>query len=519
MDKNRLVQCQLLICDAYYLKNLTYFSASSQFSSVNNIGSHDNTNNSEKTKLLVNNLNNTCLRKIFNFAELTRIALPHKLEYISLSGTLTTGPDSLKELIFYGKNSLKYLNYGSNGLHVIEGPVILAHDPPSPMTIDLSDNGCHNVGPDFFKYMTNATGVLYLSHNRLGEQFMNEPNCSIFQQLTLLTELHLAFNEIKTIPQLIFINQLELNVLNLSHNSLQFLDFHLDHMVKLTYLDLSANLIVQLDTHYTDLWNSVPNNLSIDLKGNPLICSCESMRFLRWMIVTEVSVTDWQNYTCTYKRHFQQLTQIEQILRDLTIECYSKQWVLIASLTVGFVALLISIIIVVYRHKFEVKVFCLKLTYQWKQYQSLLDERCYDYDAFVAFHENDLHFVVNDLVNNLEEKSGFKLCIHHRDFIVGGCIEESILAAIDRSRKTIVILSESFLKSGWCDFEYKMARVKGFDEGVDIIIPIIKGELMSNVENMSRSIRVLLKKNTYIQWPEHQNQVDDFWIKVKTALR
>ena len=113
---------------------------------------------------------------------------------------------------------------------------------------------------------------------------------------------------------------------------------------------------------------------------------------------------------------------------------------MIASLTVGFVALLIAIIIVVYRHKFEAKVFCLKLTYQWKQYQSLIDERCYEYDAFAAFHENDLHFVLNDLVKN----SGFELCIHHRDFIIGSCIEENILAAIERSRKIIVILTVFF---------------------------------------------------------------------------
>ena len=80
---------------------------------------------------------------------------------------------------------------------MIEGPVVLAHNPPSPITIDLSDNGCYHLVHKFFKYITNATGVLYLNHNRRSEQFMNEPNCSTFQQLTLLTELHLAFIEIK----------------------------------------------------------------------------------------------------------------------------------------------------------------------------------------------------------------------------------------------------------------------------------------------------------------------------------
>ena len=524
VEYNRLVQTQLLICDIYFLKNLKYISAASQskrLPDATDVGLYEELPNSHVNDYRNKDLNDTCNDVLFHFGDETHIAISPYLEYANLSASLTIDLKHLNKTFIHGKNyALKYINYASNGLQVLEGPFILVHPPPSPMAVDFSDNGCYYIGPEFSKYnLGNTIGILYFNYNRIGEQFANYNSCSIFNDMPHLMELHLAFNMIKSVPPFLFINQLELKVLNLSHNSLQFLDFHLDHLVKLTHLDLSSNLITQLDAHYTHLWLSVPSSgsFTIDLKDNPLVCSCESLFFLQWLMITKVNVSHWGNYRCTYNRHFEYLIHIEQISTDLAIECSSKQWILISSLTFSFVVLMVLIAMVFYRHKFEIKIFCLKLTYQWKQYHEIHDTQYYEYDAFVAFHESDLTFVTTEIVPNLEKDDEFKLCIHHRNFIVGGSIEESILAAIEKSRKTVVILSENFLKSGWCDFEYKMARVRGFDEGVDIIIPIIKGEL-SNVENMSRSIRALLRKNTYIQWPEHQNQVDEFWQKLKTAL-
>ena len=70
-----------------------------------------------------------------------------------------------------------------------------------------------------------------------------------------------------------------------------------------------------------------------------------------------------------------------------------------------------------------------------------------------------------------------RLCVHHRDFMVGEFTEESIINAIERSRRTIVLLSRRFVQSEWCEFEYRMARVRSFEQGRNIIIPVIMTEL------------------------------------------
>ena len=43
-------------------------------------------------------------------------------------------------------------------------------------------------------------------------------------------------------------------------------------------------------------------------------------------------------------------------------------------------------------------------------------------------------------------------------FRVGGYIRDNILQGIQQSRRTIVLLSQHFLDSEWCEFEFEMSQ-------------------------------------------------------------
>ena len=75
----------------------------------------------------------------------------------------------------------------------------------------------------------------------------------------------------------------------------------------------------------------------------------------------------------------------------------------------------------------------------------------YKYDAFVLYSsvDDDRLWVHFKLVQELEKLYGFRLCIHHRDFLAGCDILDNIEQAIRSSRKVLVIMSENFLRSDW----------------------------------------------------------------------
>ncbi|CAL8312903.1 unnamed protein product [Merluccius merluccius] len=47
------------------------------------------------------------------------------------------------------------------------------------------------------------------------------------------------------------------------------------------------------------------------------------------------------------------------------------------------------------------------------------DERTYQYDAFISYNANDERWVLGELLPKLEDEQGWRLCLHHRDFLPG----------------------------------------------------------------------------------------------------
>ena len=109
---------------------------------------------------------------------------------------------------------------------------------------------------------------------------------TVFKYFSDLTELDLSVNNIKKLPESIFAHLDKLEILNLSRNSLLFIEFQLSHMKHLQVLDLSENLISQFDTNLkenVDLIKSRSPNFTMALLDNPFQCSCETRSSLFWM--------------------------------------------------------------------------------------------------------------------------------------------------------------------------------------------------------------------------------------------
>jgi len=84
--------------------------------------------------------------------------------------------------------------------------------------------------------------------------------------------------------------------------------------------------------------------------------------------------------------------------------------------------------------------------------------KTFQYDAFVSYADEDNDFVVNHVVTQLES-SGSRLLLHRRDVLAGNTIADYITNAVHKSRKTVTILTASYLKSNWCMYIFNMAHM------------------------------------------------------------
>ena len=56
-----------------------------------------------------------------------------------------------------------------------------------------------------------------------------------------------------------------------------------------------------------------------------------------------------------------------------------------------------------------------------------------------------------------------------------------------------------------------------FDEGKDLIVTILLEENIPSIQ-LSRTLRALLNRNTYLLWPENPREIENFWISLNKAL-
>ncbi|XP_067016055.1 uncharacterized protein [Acropora muricata] len=102
---------------------------------------------------------------------------------------------------------------------------------------------------------------------------------------------------------------------------------------------------------------------------------------------------------------------------------------------------------------------------------SLLDSG-FKFDAFIIYSTTDEKWVKNELLSTLEKKHNIKCCIHYRDFPPGVPFVENMAQSVYNSRKTIAVVSKSFLGSNFCNQELKMALHRLAERGDNSVIVI-----------------------------------------------
>ena len=362
--------------------------------------------------------------------------------------------------------------------------------------------------------------VLKLSDN----QIMSIDNMNFETTAPNLIDLDLSNNLIQSFPERSLHILQNMQYLKLTGNRI-FSVYGLFDLPVIKYLDLSRNLISEFPLSFFEKLN---DSLEIlDASGNPFSCTCAIEPFQKWFQANKnVTLVPGSQYKCKTPDSF-----VGDSIMEVQLDCESHMVFDIAtSIACGMLTLICVILVVKYRWRIRYRLFLL-FTWQRKyQTPSSEDEVLLNSDRFDAFisyaHENerDLSWVVNDLRKNIEDgPEPFRLCIGHaRDFIPGAPLLEAITEAIHNSRKTIVVLSPSYLDSEWCYFETQHAWLRLLNEGKDVIILVLLDPIPN--AKMTMWLRQFLCKKGYLTWPSDKAAQELFFrclrrlIKKRTAV-
>uniref|UniRef100_A0A668AFB3 Toll-like receptor 2 n=1 Tax=Myripristis murdjan TaxID=586833 RepID=A0A668AFB3_9TELE len=438
--------------------------------------------------------NSTRLLKNLQYLDLTN----NLLTDMTLEQTLCNGDGTLK--------NLRVLNFSGNSLstlsHLVAKLDKLAH-------LDVSRNG-YNVMP------THCTWPSTLQYLNISGSKLTEVTACMPKTLQVLD---LSNNDLQTF----LVDLPALRELYLSGNKLQ----NLPNGSKFPNLQ-SLTIQVRGTIFHDSELKSYQRLTNLQAGQNKILCSCEFVNLLQMSFRGQgaVALTDEEeNYICDSPLPLQG-EQVGQVHLSIA---YCHQ-VLVVCVCCG-VALVIMVVLVVVLWRIHA-FWYVKMTWAWLKAKR---KPLLCYDAFVSYSERDASWVEEYLVPEDEKDEtaataaandkplqAFSLCLHKRDFLPGQWIVDNIMSAMERSRRTVFILSENFVSSDWCRYELDFSHFRlfdGKDDGDTAILILLEPLSKDDIPKRFCKLRKLMNSTTYLEWPQEEEKRPEFWGSLRNALR
>ncbi|XP_064615734.1 toll-like receptor 13 [Liolophura sinensis] len=370
--------------------------------------------------------------------------------------------------------------------------------------LNISKWNCAVLSPRFFSYFTSLQ-VLVARNCRLNTGFRYDLDAVIFKSLKHLKTLDLSSNDFTTLSRFIFSPLQSLETLILSNNKLIHIPESIYDLVSLTFLDLSSNVISSLSRAQMD-WLTADNSshskdaVRVSLNRNPLLCTCNTVSFVRWLLDGSANVEARLTLTCSLGNGtFVDIGSLTSKLKNMEVSCVSNFWLTFSTVGSSLMAVVIVLGIFAYRYRWNIKYWVLTKCRRGSVVEEVTNEQ-YRYDAFVAYNYFSYRWACIVLRQFLEDENNYTICLHDRDFPVGVSIQQNIVDAVNNSRKVILVINKSFLKSDWCEFEIQMTGMRMVRDGYENAIIVILMEEIP-VSEMPRSLLNLWNHITFLLWP------------------
>ncbi|KAL3851919.1 hypothetical protein ACJMK2_015614 [Sinanodonta woodiana] len=517
VSRNRFLMGDYLL-HASLLKNLTSCDASYQFFSQLNSMSF--------RKRDISSFQDTTQLTMIKWINLT-IQVPENLKVANFSRSKLAFP----VLNFrVGNNTVEYLDASYSMLYNWTGPVV-GFD--SLLYLDLSNNHCSELSFQFFDYLPRLL-TLIVSNNLLGIAISRDEDGRIFQNLNSLQHLDLSNNRISSMNENIFRGLVSIQTLNISNNLLDIFLVNIDHMKNLRILDLSQNMLQVVRYPVRIALESIASKTTekvyVNISYNQLRCMCSTLKFMIWVRDTNTNVVGMKSCMLANgtKTSFLNRNDMIRYIDNLDKECMSKLGLILGA-TIGIsLAVIIVVVGIVYRYRWKLRYLYYMTMNKSKGYHPIGDpdtDNDFVYDAFISFADEDREFVRDVMLKKLEHERGMRLCVSFRDFIPGREIASNIIEAIHNSRKTVMLLTENFLLSKWCVYEFQMAFQESIHSGRDAFIVILYEDIPTEQIYRVMDMKVVFQSNSYIEYPRvsrsdgNEQALDMFWDRCTKSIK
>ncbi|XP_015337511.1 toll-like receptor 10 [Marmota marmota marmota] len=376
------------------------------------------------------------------------------------------------------------------------------------MHLDLSQNLLqHNKDENCFWPETLIT--MNLSSNKFAD--------SVFRCLPRSVQiLDLNNNQIQTVPRE-SIHLKSLRELNIAFNFLTDLP-GCSHFSRLSVLNIEMNFILSPSL---DFFQSCQEVKILHAGRNPFRCTCELRDFIQLEKYSEGMMIGWSDsYICEYPLNLKGTRLKDVDLPELSCNTALLVVTIVAIMTILGVTMAFCYL------RLDL-LWYLRMLVQWAQTWHRVRRTAQEqlksnvqFHAFISYSEHDSLWVKNELIPNLEKEDGSVLiCLPERNFDPGKSIAENIISCIERSYKSIFVLSPNFVQSEWCHYELYFAQHTVFHERADRILLIsLEPVPLYCIPTRFHELKALMEKKACLEWPKDRCKCGLFWANLRASI-
>ena len=362
--------------------------------------------------------------------------------------------------------------------------------------------------------------ILHLNNSRI-EKIENQT----FNGLKSLTALHLENNNIATLQGFEFSGLSHLRELYLQNNRITSIaNTTFKALKSLEVLFLQGNVIVDFP-----VWQLVSNPylVAVRLAANLWSCDCDyAHQFRGYLKVFRSKVQDLEEVTCVSndaERDNEKLSEFDvtschresaAIAKNQVADAPISDYTPLMIATLASFAIIIIAILLIFAFRNSIRVW-VHSKYGVRVFESL-ESKSSDagnklFDAYISYSVQDDMFVRQVISAELEMTSSYRLCLHHRDLPASNNVADTVIRAAEAAERTLIILSNNFVKNEWSRYDYKSGLLQAVNNGSKKLIFVILGNIELGM--MDPNLRLLLKNNIVLQWGDGL-----FWEKLKYSL-
>ena len=318
----------------------------------------------------------------------------------------------------------------------------------------------------------------------------------VIRQNSTKLEIFLGYNNIHKFPTADIMLTVKVVLFDLSYNYIANIPSTMfSHYPRITHLNLAGNHLTTLPS--ANEWKTFNSLQILEIRENKFTCNCSGLQqkdTLNWLNAKSGTVVKDLNQIKCFSPSKVKGKVIYNLL-DSLFGCPFINLVLILTLTLSLLLFISVTMFIAYILRCYINLF-LFIHFGWRFcYSYTKDETLYD--AFISYSSKDSDWVIDQLVNPLENlHPPYNLCLHERDFLIGEPICENIRKAVEGSKCTVCVVSRNWLESEWCQFEFRVAHgVASVEKQIRLLV-ILKEEIPKN--KITGYLKFYMKTFTYL---------------------